>query len=485
MPHRPAPPFAPSPTSSWFLPACFVLFALPVLLFLAVSVPTGEVPDEVAHIIRMNGLLHGSIVGHRVPRGDHAGNPLPDSGVTANAAMLAAGFSFTPGSPLAQRVMTRDRLSALQNLAWEDHTGFVSIPNTAVYAPLFYIPGAAAMGAAHVAGAGPWQAVIAARVANAVLYVLLGLAALLLARRAQGLLFAALLLPMSLWLGASCNQDGGVIATTVLAAALFSRGTARGWWAGALALAAVAVAKPLYLPLAGCAVLLLPARGLALPMRAAGAALVVAPALAWFAIAQHYAVVPFVRGEPFAAGPYWFGSPGQVFGAVDAGLQLQVLLHRPSLLFTLPVRTALADPYLGKGVVGILGVLDIILPDWLYGLWFTALGALCLGESLAARHAGAPGPLAAALMFACIAATVLALFDGQYLSWTYTGAALVQGVQGRYFIPLLPFVGLALPTLRTAAAPALRAAFRLPALAAAAAGLAVIPALVLTTYYLR
>lgn len=478
------------------LPSCFVLFALPVLLFLAVAVPTGEVPDEVAHIVRMDGLLHGAVLGHRVPRPDHGGDAPPDSGVTASTVLLAAGYSFTPGTPLRQRVMTRDRLQALQDLPWGDQVGFVSIPNTGAYAPLFYIPGALAMGNARVLGAGPWQAIVMARVVNAILYVILGVLALLLARRAQGLVFAALVLPMSLWLAASCNQDGLVIATAALAAALLTRGSTAGWWGGAFALAAVLLAKPPYLPLAGIVAVLLPRRGGALPLRVAGVMVAAAPALLWLAVAQSLAAVPFVRGGPFHPGPNWFGAPDQVFSFIDPGMQLQVLLNRPSLLLTLPYDSVLADPWLLRGAVGVLGVLDVVLPAWLYALWAVALAVLCLGEGLVVRRewpygtygtltATPSGPLAAVLVLLCLLATFLALFAGQYLSWTYTGSAVVEGMQGRYFIPLIPFAGLALPRLRVGLADVLRTAFRVPAVAAAAAGLAVVPALVVTTYYLR
>ena len=472
------------------LPWTFVLFALPLLLFLALAVPTGEVPDEVAHMIRMEGLLHRSFVGHRVPSRDLGGNPVADSGVTANSAMLTAGFSFVPGTPLAQRVMTRERAAALHNVPWNPKPTFVSITNTGVYSPLFYLPGAAAMEVAHGVGAGPWRAVLTARAVNAVLYVALGMVALLVARRAQGLMFAALVLPMSLWLAASCNQDGLVIASATLAAALLTRGTMRGWWTGGLVLAAVVMAKPLYLPLVGVLALLLPAsalprHGLALPLRLGGAVLAAVPALLWFGVAQKYAVVPFVRGEPFLGGPNWFGDPNQLFGSLDPGLQLQVLLHKPSLLVTLPFKTLMVDDWLLHGIVGVLGVLDILLPIWFYRLWFVAIGLLCVGEGLADRREARPGVVVGLLTVGCVVAAAFALFDGQYLSWTYTGNATIEGMQGRYFIPLIPFLGIALPFVPVGAAGPLQAALRLPAVVAAAAGMVIIPALVVGIYYLR
>ncbi len=497
----PRPPPRPP---ALFLPALFLLCALPALLFLALQVPTGETPDEVAHIIRMDSLLHGVVLGHRRPAGEGPYAGRPDSGVRANPALLPAGFSFLPGTPLAQRTLSRERAAQLAALPWAPAPTFVSVPNTAVYPPPFYVPGAAAMQAARWFGAGPWHAILAARVANALTYAALGLAALLLAQRLRGLLFATLLLPISLWMAASCNQDGLIIAAAALAAALLTRATRPAWWAAAVAVAAIGMAKPPYAPLAGVVFLLMPhpplsRPGLMLPRRAAGALLAFLPALLWYVAASRLAAVPFVRGPPFRAGPYWPGDPDQVFAAVDPALQLQVFLHQPLLLLRLPLEQLAAQGgWLLWEMVGILGILDVALPAALYGLWFAAVAALAVGESLAGPaaspgvhpglHPGlhpGPRPWACLAVLACVLATVLAVFDGQYLSWTYTGAAEIEGIQGRYLVPLLPFLALALPTVRVRGGGTVRAVLRVPAVLAGLAGLAVIPGLVVAAYYLR
>ena len=475
------------PRRPLILPLLFLLCAAPVLIFLALAVPTGEAPDEVAHMVRMESLLHGTVIGHRATKPDALGRIVPDSGVTANAGLLAAGFTFKPGTILAERTMTRARAAELAALQWEPEPGFVSVPNTAVYAPLFYAPGALGMLAARTLGHGPWRAIMAARLANAAAYIALGLAALLLARRLRGLLFAVLLLPMSLWLAASCNQDGIMIGTAALAAALLTRGTPASWWAGVAAVALMALAKPLYLPLAGIALALLPGRGALPGLRIAGLLAMALPTLAWYAVAQRVAMVPFTQAAAYQPGPNWPGDPTLTLTVADPALQLQVLLNRPLLLVTLPIRTMIAQgSWLAWEAVGLLGILDILLPIALYAVWLTAIGLVLLGECLASRREP-PGPraIASLWMLACFAATVFAVFDGQYLSWTLTGWAEIQGMQGRYFIPLLPFLGLALPRVRTAAGGIVRAALRAPAVATGAAGLVVIPALVVGTYYLR
>ena len=473
------------PLSRLLMPALFLLLAGPVLPFLAAWVPTGESPDEVAHVIRMDSVRHGALIGHRTQRVDSEGNSKLDSGVLAEYALLPAGFAFNPRLQ-SDRVMNQTRWAYLGSLTWENETKFVSIPNTGVYPPFFYVPGAIALQVAKSLGRNPWRAIIWARFANAATYLLLGTTALLLARRGQGLLFAAVSLPMSLWLAASCNQDGVVIGTAALAAALLTRGTVAAWWGAVAAVALIVMAKPLYLPLAGAVAVMAPVGGLRPGLRLAGLIGSAVPGVAWYALAQSRAVVPFWR-MTFVPGPNWPGEPGQIMTLIDPALQLQVLLHNPALLLTLPFDTILnGDDRLEQSMVGILGLLDIYLPAWAYTLWLVALGAAlaaaCLGERVRGYR---PGSLAWCGVLACLAATVFALFAGQYLSWTRTGWALVEGMQGRYFIPLLPFLVLATPFVHAPGWAGPRWLLRLPALAAALWGLVALPGLVVANYYLH
>src|ERR1700761_4812161 len=63
------------------LVSLFVVFVLPTGLFLALFIPFGQVPDEPAHVARIDSLLHGEISGHRVAATDAKGRPLTLSGV--------------------------------------------------------------------------------------------------------------------------------------------------------------------------------------------------------------------------------------------------------------------------------------------------------------------------------------------------------------------------------------------------------------------
>jgi uncharacterized membrane protein len=71
----------------------------------------------------------------------------------------------------------------------------------------------------------------------------------------------------------------------------------------------------------------------------------------------------------------------------------------------------------------------------------------------------------------------------QYLSWTEVGAVLVDGVQGRYFIPLLPFLALLFP--RQPASPTLGTLAQLAALILTLVGVFQSTELLIRSYYLH
>ena len=226
-----------------------MVFVVPTGLFLAVFVPPGQIPDEPAHVARIESLLHGEITGHRRPGLDAAGHRITLSGVVINEAPFTVSHLFgdlAPGRKMSAAVQQR-----LDSVPWASHTSFVFAPNTAVYFPVFYLPAAVGMGLGRLHGLTPYGAIVAARVANLLAYVVVSAFALALARRGWRLMFAALSLPMTIWLAASCNEDGLLIASTCLAAALLTRAAApRGaaYWAAAALLACVIAVKPAYLP---------------------------------------------------------------------------------------------------------------------------------------------------------------------------------------------------------------------------------------------
>jgi hypothetical protein len=466
-----------------------VALVLATGLFLAFFVPPGQVPDEPAHIARIESLLHGEITGHRVPGLDAAGRAITLSGVVINEAPFTVGHLF--GDLAAGRKMTAALQQRLESFPWSPLPSFVFAPNTAVYFPVFYLPAALGMGLGRLHGLTPYGAILVARVANLLAYLVVASFALALARRGWRLMFAALSLPMTVWLAASCNQDGLLIASTCLAGALLTRAEApRGasYWGAAAVFACVIAVKPAYLPLA--AFMLLPCAGRTRRDWTSGGAAMAAvavPGIIWALVTLRYVSGPLIWGAPYHPGPLWPGAPDRWFAGSDPAAQTLVLLHHPSLVFTLPLQTLRSTGLLYvQEAVGILGTLNLVMADAIYPLWYGAIVIALLGDVLAPRGAWRPNAVAASIGLLAVAATVIAIFDLEYLTWTQVGdGPLIQGVQGRYAIPLLPMIAIALPLLRLPFSRRLGAAFALPVVAMAAVGMIYLPAIVLETYYLR
>jgi Predicted membrane protein (DUF2142) len=212
--------------------------------------------------------------------------------------------------------------------------------------------------------------------------------------------------------------------------------------------------------------------------------------IVWAGVAAHNVTAPFWRlpnevglHEP---GPLWPGPRPANIQAVDQAAQTKVLLAKPSLLLTLPALTLIDDLWRWRETIGVLGLLNVVLPNRLYTLWIAALAAACLADLTGPR--GEPGPRRIweplLLLAACVAG-VFAIYLSQYLAWTPVGSERIQGPQGRYLAPLIPLLAVALPRFVVFGGSAIRLAGMLVPLAAAAVGVFVIPATIVAFYYLR
>ena len=494
-----SPDLAPAggrPTLRRALALLFAVLALPTCLVLALLTPLGQVADEPAHVMRAASLLHGQWIGRRAPALMGDGTTRVMAGLDVDQAVLGV-----QGGP-NQAHLDLKLFEWRREQGWAGFRYFYHIPSVSIYTPTFYVPAAAGMAATKLAGAGPFIATYAARLANAACFAAMGLPALLLARRGHALLFCTLSLPITLSLAGSVNQDGLLIGASALAAALLTRSapmTAAGpglprtlsYWGAALLLTLVVAAKPPYAPLlVGLLFPLPPMRAWLrlrrpLLLRAALVAAALLPGVLWGWYALSTVATPYDR-PPYEAGPLWPGPRPAVFDGTNAAAQLQVLLADPSRFVTLPWTTIIHDRALVRSMVGVLGWLDILLPPLLYALWHLAAPAALLCDLLAQRGEVARGSTRDLLVGLAAGATcVLGIYLSQYLAWTAVGHTDVQGPSGRYLLPILPFVALCLPAFAVAGSGRLRAALALLPVAAVGAGLAVLPPLVVYATILR
>lgn len=473
----------------------FVLFALPTTLLLAFLTPPGEVADEPAHLARAASLLRGEVFAKSIPA-IIDGKPTTIGGVICNPALIDADVAF-PNIYWPQRKQTtRQNLERLESICWAKAATLRYAPNTAVYFPVFYIPVAAAVGTAKDLHQSPYEAVLWARVANALCFLVVASFALFIARYGKALLFAMLALPMTLSLAASCNQDGLLIATLTLAIAFLTRANrmnSRSYLLGGLLLAAVIAVKIPYFPLAAC--MLFPllrnkergqSRSFALAIRAC--LLVILPGVLWAIINSILIPGPIVARAPYHGGPLWPGDPNRVFTTPNASAQLQVLLHHPQLVVLLPIRDVqryFADFVVWDSFIGRFGWMDVPLPRALYRLWWIAIAAAILSDLLADHDRVRPSWRALIVGVAAIMASFVALCGALYLNWTSVGAYYVDNIQGRYMIPLLGALAMFLPVVRLRHSKLLARILVTPVFAMALVGMVYLPWLIIRTYYLR
>ena len=432
---------------SGFLPFLFLACALPVLVLTALLTPPGQSPDEPAHLIRANGLLHGAFMPVRkAGTNPYTGTPIEQVGVKVDSGLLTAGFGKT--TPIDGRpVVTTTDATQTRLVTWTHQRIFASIPNTATYFPLAYLPAAIGLGAGKLFGASPFVCIILARLMNAAAYLAAGAATLVVAAYARALFLAVLLLPMSLFLGGTLNQDGLLIALTCLACAGLTRGTPGGRKLGFAAFLVVLLAKPPYLPLLG--LFALPLAWPGFWRRMGEVILASVPVLIWAAIIVLLIAVPF--SKPLYHPGVFFTGPGMVMDHTNAAANLHILLADKARFVTLPLHTlALFGVDKLKEMMGVLGLLQITFPQWFYGLWWGAVAFALLGGLVSPRRKLLPLPVSllnGGVVLAVIILTVWLVMISFYLGWTNVGMDFIDGLQGRYALLLLPFLPFAIPAL--------------------------------------
>ena len=430
--------------------ALFLVLVATSGLFMALTLPPGEGNDETAHVLRAAAVLDGTIIGtRRVAPHAIDGKPFVESGFDLSVTYLQA-MQYRPRTADGRvPPATAEARRVQETLGWSRERAFFEASNTAIYSPTVYLPAALGIGLLHALGATPEVAIKAGRIGNLLFYLLVGGAALVLAQRGRLLLLVLLSLPMSI-VSASCiGQDGPIIALTAFACAGLGRMVAQADWSLACGLAVAAltlviIAKPPYIVLAAApwiAAVRWPR------VRWADALVIAAPILLpvlWTAIAGHYASVPYTK-PAYAPGPLWpiLNNAGSevIFRGTDPGAQLKVLLAAPWLFFTLPITSIAAEfASICREFVGVLSWRDLPLPGMLYPAWYaTIVAGLVLG------FVGPRTRLRPILVTLMLIGTVYAICLAQYLTWTSVGDALIDGLQGRYFIPVVMLLPLAMP----------------------------------------
>lgn len=398
-------------------PGRFALIA--VLLFgglLALVTPPFQAPDETEHFDRAYWVSEGRLDLLPVPVRTAA--PLPES--IRRIGELFADLPFHPERKTSPRAI----LTAFQIPLAPERRESVSFPGSLKYSCVPYIPQAIGIAVGRLLGAPALALLYLARLTN----LLFGALAVAFAvRRLPAFAWLATMValtPMALHLLGSASADVTTIASsfvlvsTVAKLAWGTEEATRGDLLLMIAASAVLCAsKPLPLALL---VLLIPAARFPRGRRAAFL-------LFHFGLSLLAAYWSIVRARAM--------DYRRLETATDPGRQIHDLLLHPFHFFRVVlVDYALHTPrYLGQ-LVGKLGWLDVQLPIPFLVVYLAVLLTLVFLDTSPRievrpwQRGIAAGAVLAGMSFISLA---------EYTTWTPYGADFIQGIQGRYFLPLI------------------------------------------------
>ncbi|HKI03021.1 MAG TPA: DUF2142 domain-containing protein [Thermoanaerobaculia bacterium] len=390
-------------------------------LGLAAVTPPFQAPDEPSHFYRAYRVSEGRL--DVIPSPGRTGADLP-AGVARIGAELKGDLPFHE----EKRIAPEKILAAFRVPLDPERRVPVWFPNTLQYPFVPYLPQALGIALGRVFGAPPLLLLYLARLANLIAGTLMVSFAVRRLPAFQWLAAMIALTPMALFLRASASADvtstgaAFLLAATVAQLAWGTEGPARKSDLALLTAssAVLCASKAAYFPLAFLA-FLIPAvrfpqvrRGVFLGLHTA-----VSLAVTAFAVTTSRAV-GIIRFDV----------------AVDPGRQIHDALAQP-----LRFLQVVAADYVLHGLrylaqlVGKLGWLDTRLPA---PLILAYLGILLALVFLDANPGIEVRPWQRGFVAAVILATMVLISASQYALWTPYGAKLVDGVQGRYFTPLVP-----------------------------------------------
>jgi uncharacterized membrane protein len=386
----------------------------------AIVTPPDRVPDEFSHFFRAVAMAEGDFFppvgyvspGHHFPGGFWMFRHRVGKADT-NARYTLDDIRAAHAEPL-----NRGRTAGIEFPAW--------------YSPAPYAAQATVAFIGIQAGWRPFWIFYLGRVANLLLCLAIIVAGMLALPRRVAIAGAVLLLPMTLSELAAWSADGMTIAVAILLTCLIVRNLeAEGVVATRelIALAAVAfllgLCKPAYFLLV-LPVLAIPTARFRTTRRRILATLTITLAIAFGT---------FLAAVSARAGQY---NP-RAHLPVDPAQQLRCVLDDPLRFAGVIARDLRQNGrfYLDE-TIGRLGIMNVKIPtplivaEWLLLLW--------AGLSCGVRWK-LPARLAA--IGAC-AVTIVGISLAQYLVWSIICGDTIEGIQGRYFLPVLPLLLLSL-----------------------------------------
>jgi uncharacterized membrane protein len=401
---------------------CVLVLGLVVGLLYLVVTPPFQAPDEPSHFARAYHISEGRLLAVRGSR--YAGGDLP----AVIPSLYAIFVERVPGHP--DRKISRGDYRAAFRIPMERNIRtFVGYPAAAAYTPIPYIPQALGVAVGRVANARPLVIFYLSRLSNLLICTALVYGAVKVTPFFKWVFACLAMTPMATFLRSSASGDALndaaalLLIALVLALAFTAAGGNRAMLVSLVVAAAlVATSKPVYgfLPLL---VFLIPRSNLNTPTRywalvsavvaMTGVALLVS---SWIATTRYVPLRADVRAADHLA--LIAGHPIRFLGVASRTLGEEFPLYLSHF-------------------VGTLGWLDTPLPGpAVYGYAVLLVVLALLDGSATARMSSSQRGLLALVSLSVIGSVAAS----QFVTWTPIGSPVIEGIQGRYFIPVGPLL---------------------------------------------
>lgn len=420
-------PVAARVASIWPCERAFLAIAVLSALFLIPLIPPYQCFDEDAHFFRAYQTQQLKFLAET--EGIYSGAELP---ISLRNMMGEQWRSMAYGAHPPSKATLDGILSGFRHELVPEETDFVDFSNTARYLFLLYVPQATGIWIAKLFDLPPLALMYAARIGNAITAIALLWIGLRLTRFGRIAVFCVASLPQTQYLIACTGPDATALAWACIFFALMTRvmyGSANSTiriWEGAAA-AIISAAKIVYLPLvfAGAWLAWNRRRNRISQFTIAGVACVIT--VLWIFIAD----VLTSRLWPYG-------------DAATLAQQITYFTQNPLQIPLILMRTLVDQvPYWGLQIIGTFGMPgnSVLLPLAVYPVL-----CLCLIMAFLAQEADVSMSTLERLGILVICASVfLAILLGIYGSFNKVGAPVVLGVQGRYFLPMLPLIAAIVP----------------------------------------
>jgi uncharacterized membrane protein len=409
-------------------PRAFVALAAVFGTALVLLIPPFQSADEPLHFLRAWQITDGVFI---VRTHDARGMEYGD--FPASLYGLWIGFSHIGFNPDAKVSFSEIR-DALRVPLNPDNRMRVTLLSMAHYSPVCYLPQSAGIAFGRAVRANPLVIFYLGREANLLAWILLGYCSLRIAPVLAQPIFLLLLMPMSLYVAATHSADAPTNAVAILFTAMVFQFSALSppkiigvtQMAALLALSvALCLCKFAYFPLL-LLLLLIPFGNFGKPRIAvAKLALLIAAgiaaSIAWISASSEISARIRLTGDISPQG------------------QLHWLSQHPFQTIPLLLETFHQKWwYLLQTYVGLIGWSDMFFPAYFVVGYLLVLLLACwmCGEGFrfpSARRA-------AAIVMPAVAISFLIIALLSYMYWTPQRAAFIDGLHGRYLIPLSPAV---------------------------------------------